>query len=348
MGTLLLAVGLAVGISALCSLTEAVLYSVPWSHIEHLRKEQKATGQILYNLRKNVDEPITAILTLNTVANTAGASVAGAAAAAVLGEASLFYFSLVFTLLILIFSEIIPKTLGVLHNRSLSGFLARPLRIMVLLLIPIIKAIGFLVKYLGKNKMGPQTSEEDVLALVSLTRKSGMLKRFEEQTIHNILALDNKTVREVLTPRTVIFSLPAASLVAEVWSSEHIWPYSRVPVYDSEDPEEVVGIVYRREVLEALARGEKDKQLVEMMKPVHFVLETLTLDRVLVKFLESRIHLAVVLDEYGGLAGLISLEDILEEILGNEIMDETDQVADMRQLAMERRQKLLKSQHLSL
>jgi len=347
MGTLLLAVGLAVGISALCSLTEAVLYSVPWSHIETLRKEKQPTGKILYNLRRNVDEPITAILTLNTVANTAGASVAGAAAAAVFGEASLFYFSLVFTLVILIFSEIIPKTLGVLHNRPLSGFLARPLRWMVLLLLPIIKAIGFLVKHLGKNKMGPQTSEEDVLALVSLTRKSGMLKRFEEQTIHNILALDNKTVREALTPRTVIFSLPSESRVAEVWTSEHIWPYSRVPVYDSEDPEEVVGIVYRREVLEALARGEKDKQLAELMKPVHFVLETLTLDRVLVKFLESRIHLAVVLDEYGGVAGLISLEDILEEILGNEIMDETDQVADMRQLALERRQKLLKDHHLS-
>jgi CBS domain containing-hemolysin-like protein len=347
MGTLLLAVGLAVGISALCSLTEAVLYSVPWSHIEHLRKEKQATGKILYNLRKNVDEPITAILTLNTVANTAGATVAGAAAAAVFGEASLFYFSLVFTLVILVFSEIIPKTLGVLHNRSLSSVLAKPLRWMVLLLLPIIKAIGFLVKYLGKNKMGPQTSEEDVLALVSLTRKSGILKRFEEQTIHNILALDNKTVREVLTPRTVIFSLPAQSKVDEVWTSEHIWPYSRVPVYDSEDPEEVVGIVYRREVLEALARGEKDKQLSELMKPVHFVLETLTLDRVLVKFLESRIHLAVVLDEYGGVAGLISLEDILEEILGNEIMDETDQVADMRQLALERRQKLLKSHHLT-
>ncbi len=339
MDTLILAVLFAVGVSALCSLTEAVLYSVPWSHIENLRKQGKTVGHLLYKLRSRVDEPITAILTVNTVANTAGAAVAGAAAASVFGQGSLIWFSLVFTLMILLFSEIIPKTLGVLYNRRLSTLIAQPLNYLVLTLWPAIKGISYLIGVISKNKMGPEASEEDVRALASLTRKSGVLKRFEELSIHNILTLDTKTVEQVMTPRTVIFSLPAESTVAEVWNSKDIWPHSRIPVYSSEDQEDIIGIVYRREVLQALAQDQDNKKLKELMKPAHFLLESLTLDRVLVTFLESRLHLAVVLDEYGGLAGLVTLEDILEEILGNEIMDETDQVADMRELALQRKMK---------
>ncbi len=341
METLILAVLFAVGVSALCSLTEAVLYSVPWSHIEKLRKEGKGSGHLLYRLRSKVDEPITAILTLNTIANTAGAAVAGASAAAVFGEGSLVWFSLVFTLMILLFSEIIPKTLGVLYNRGLAVFMARPLNYLVFLFWPVIKAISVLVGAMSKNKMGPPASEDDVRALASLTRKTGVLNRFEELSIHNILTLDIKTVEQIMTPRTVMFSLSAESTVAEVWNPKDIWPHSRVPVYADQDQENIVGIVYRREVLQALAQDQDNKKLNELMKPVHFVLESLTLDRLLVKFLESRLHLAVVLDEYGGLAGLVTLEDILEEILGDEIMDETDQVADLRQLALQRKMKML-------
>jgi CBS domain containing-hemolysin-like protein len=343
METLLIAVVLVLFISGLCSLSEAVLYSVPWSHIEQLRESGKTSGKILYKLRQKVDEPITAILTLNTISHTAGAAIAGAAAVSVFGEGSLIYFSLIFTALILILSEILPKTVGVLYNRFLSSVLARPLQWMVVGLYPIIKALSFFVHFLSRRKGGPETSEEDLLAMVSLTRKSGVLKHFEEESIQNILTLDTKTVREVMTPRTVIFSLSADKTVSEVWEEHKIWPYSRVPVFDNDDPEDIVGIVYRREVLEALASDHYSKPLASLMKSVHFILETLTLDRVLVTFLESRLHLAVVLDEYGGVAGLITLEDVLEEILGKEIMDETDQVADMRKLALERRQRLLHS-----
>lgn len=338
--TLIAAVALALGVSALCSLAEAVLYSVSWSYIETLRQSNTKAGNVLFKLRDNVDEPITAILTLNTVAHTVGASLAGASAAAVFGSDTLVLFSVIFTLLILILSEIIPKTIGVIYNRQLAVVMARPLDLLVLSMKPIIKAISLLVYFIGHNKQGPEHSEEDLLALASLTRKSGVLKRFEELSIQNILALDTRTVRQVMTPRTVIFSLPCQSTVSEVWNGQQLWPHSRVPVYDNEDPEDIVGIVYRREVLQALAQDKHGRKLSELMKPVHFILETMTLDRVLVTFLESRLHLAVVLDEYGGLAGVITLEDILEEILGNEIMDETDQVADMRELARRKRQKL--------
>jgi len=331
---------LALGVSFLCSLVEAVLYSVSWSYIETLRQSGDKSGQILFKLRDNVDAPITAILTLNTVAHTVGASVAGASAAAVFGSDSLLLFSVVFTLLILILSEIIPKTIGVIYNRTLAKFLARPLDLLVLGMKPVIEAISLLVYFIGRNRQSPEHSEEDLLALASLTRRSGVLKRFEELSIQNILALDTKTVRQVMTPRTVIFSMPSHYTVSQAWDSQHLWPHSRVPVYDNDDPEDIIGIVYRREVLQSLAQDQHGTKLSKLMKPVHFVLETMTLDRVLVTFLESRLHLAVVLDEYGGVAGVITLEDILEEILGNEIMDETDQVADMRDLARRKRQRL--------
>jgi CBS domain containing-hemolysin-like protein len=144
-----------------------------------------------------------------------------------------------------------------------------------------------------------------------------------------------------MTPRMVVFSLPAKYTVSEAKEAKHIWPHSRIPVYENDDSEEVVGVVYRREVLEALANDQDDLTLEELMKPVQFVLDTLSLDKLLVQFLESRLHLFVVLDEYGGVAGVVALEDVLEEILGREIVDETDEVADLRELARKRRRSLL-------
>ncbi len=339
---LALSFSLAVGISALCSLTEAVLYSVSWSYIETLRKKGKYPGELLYRLKTNIDEPITAILTLNTIANTAGASIAGAAAASVFGKDYVVYFSIVFTLTILFFSEIIPKTVGVLYNRFLATILARPLQILVFLFLPIIGAIGFLIRFLEKGSRRVETSEEDVLALVSLSRKSGVLKNFEEKYIHNVLELDNKRVVEVMTPRTVMFTLPAEMKIGDALNVENMWAYSRVPIYFNNDPEDIRGIVYKVDVLKYLVKDCRDKTLGELVKNVHFFPEAVTLDKALLKFLESRIPMAIVIDEYGGISGLITLEDILEEILGKEIVDETDTVEDMKTLALKKRKQLLK------
>ena len=344
MWELIVAVALASGISAVCSVAEAVLYSISWTFIERLKSMGRKSGQVLHELRSNIEQPITAILTLNTIANTAGAAVAGAAAAEVFGEHSLVYFSAFFTLFILIFSEIIPKTIGVVYNESLAPLFARPLLFLVVLLKPVIILCRFLVKFIEKKKVTPPVSEEDLLAVISLTRKSGAIKAYEEESIQNILSLDKKTVKDIMTPRMVVFSLPVHLTVAEARKARTIWPHSRIPVYADDDPEDIVGIVYRREVLEALANDQDDLKLEDLMKPVHFVLESLTLDRLLIKFLESRMHLFVVLDEFGGVAGVVSLEDVLEEILGKEIVDETDQVVDMRQLARQQRKKLIGAQ----
>ena len=344
MWELIIAVALASGISAVCSVAEAVIYSVSWTFIERLKSMGRKSGQVLHELRSNIEQPITAILTLNTIANTAGAAVAGAAAAEVFGQENLVYFSIFFTLFILIFSEIIPKTIGVVYNEKLAPIFASPLVYLVVFLKPIIKLCRFLVKFIEKKKVTPPVSEEDLLAVISLTRQSGAIKPYEEQSMQNILSLDKKTVKDIMTPRMVVFSLPAHLTVAEARKAKTIWPHSRIPVYADDDPEDIVGIVYRREVLEALANDQDDLKLEDLMKPVHFVLESLTLDRLLIKFLESRMHLFVVLDEFGGVAGVVSLEDVLEEILGKEIVDETDQVVDMRQLARQQRKKLIGAQ----
>ncbi|MHC1789148.1 hemolysin family protein [Solidesulfovibrio sp.] len=341
--TLVIAVGLAVVLSAFCSLSEAALYSVPWSWIERLRKDGRASGELLFALRANVEKPITAILTLNTIANTAGAAVAGAAAAAVFGPEDLWLFTAAFTVVILALGEIMPKTIGVAYCRPVAALIAAPVKYMILGLFPIIWAGGLLARLVAGKRRDPMSSEEDLRAVVSLTRREGIIKPLEELSIKNILSLDRKAASDAMTPRTVVFSLPAQMTVAETRAEgKGVWPHSRIPVYDADDPENIVGIVYRREVLEALANDLDDVRLADLMKPVRFVLDTMTLDRVLVKFLESRMHLFVVLDEYGGVSGVITLEDVLEEILGKEIIDETDQVADMRELARTRREDLLR------
>lgn len=337
---LILAVGLAVGVSFFCSVAEAVLLSVPWSRIEQLRKAGRPAGNILYALRSDVDRPIAAVLTLNTVAHTVGAAVAGAAAARVFGPEHMALFATAFTVVVLVFSEILPKTMGILYAGPLAAVLAKPLQILVWVFGPVIFLLGFLSRMLQRKAAGPRHTEEDIAALVSLTRRSGVLKAYEERSIKNILSLDRKVVHEIMTPRTVVFSVPAQTTVSQARAQGNLWPYSRVPVFADDDPENIVGVVYRREVLQAQAEDRDGMRMADLMKPARFVQESLTLDRLLVKFLDSRMHLFIVLDEYGGVGGVVSLEDVLEEILGKEIVDETDEVVDTRALARQRSEHL--------
>jgi CBS domain containing-hemolysin-like protein len=341
---LILSVGLATAISAFCSVSEAALYSISWAKIEGLRKDGKRSGDILFKLRQDVQAPITAILTLNTVANTAGASVAGAAFTNAIGAEFLGLFAVAFTLIILTLSEIIPKTIGVVYAPQVAPLLARPLMVMVVFMRPAIWLSGFLVRLVTSRKGEPHTTEDDIRAIVSLTRRAGVLKPFEEMSIRNILTLDTKLVKNIMTPRMVVFSLPADMTVKEAKDSHSFWSHSRIPVFEGDDREDVIGLVYRREVVRALAEDRHESRLGDILKPVEFVLENLTLDRLLVKFLESRLHLMVVLDEFGGVAGVVTLEDVMEEILGKEIVDETDTVVDMRELARQRRAQTTKKE----
>lgn len=336
---LVIAVSFAIVISAGCSLFEAVLYSVPLRHLEAMVEAGKPTGKVFSKMRLNVERPIAGILSLNTIANTAGAAFAGSAATAVFGHEWLVYFSASFTLAILLFSEIIPKTAGVLYGRSLVGLVAYPLKALVLFMSPVIWVSTLLTRLIARGKTDEAITAEEIRIMARLSLRNGGITSYQDQAIERILTLQEKMAKDVMTPRTVIFSLSEHLTVDEASKVAGRWEHSRVPVYDR-DMEDVVGVVLTKELFIAHADGKKDIHLTELMRPVHFVVETARLNKVLSEFLELRQHLFVVLDEYGGLAGLISLEDILEEILGREIIDESDEVVDKRELARQRRRRL--------
>tara|TARA_B100000686_G_C16793234_1_gene980272 strand:- start:992 stop:2020 length:1029 start_codon:yes stop_codon:yes gene_type:complete len=342
MTELILAVLAAVLISAMCSLFEAVLYSVPVGHVESMVESKRSAGKILQGLRENVDRPIAAILSLNTIANTAGAAVAGAAAAKVFGEIWLGYFSAAFTLAILLFSEVVPKTAGVVYSRSLVTVIARPLQLLVWLFQPLIWLCGSVTYLISRGGQSPSVSEDEILGLARIGRQTGTIETDQAVAIENILSLEKKAVRDIMTPRTVAVMIGAETTVDELRQQKTVLNYSRIPIFDK-DGEDVVGMINRRDVLTAMADGRGSLRLDEMMRPVDFVVESFSLNRLLRKFLSRGQHLLMVLDEFGGLAGLVTLEDVLEEILGQEIVDEFDQVADLRELARNRREETLKN-----
>ncbi len=329
---LIVAVSLAITISAMCSVFEAVLYSLPLSHVELIAKTHPRSASTLRKLKQNIDQPITAILTLNTIANTTGAAVAGAAAAAVLGEQNVFWFSIFFTLSILFLSEILPKTIGVEFNRNLAPYIATPLHWMVIVLQPIILVCQAVTRLIPKRSTS-QVSAEELRTIARLSRKSGEIEVEQEKVIINILQLGEKTVRQVMTPRTVTFALSKDMTVGEAAKLKDKWRmHSRVPVYDK-DFDDVVGIVLSKDVYMAAAENRYNLKLAKIMHPVHFVPETAPLNRVFIDFFERYQHLFVVVDEYGSVTGVISMEDIIEEIIGREIVDESDKTKDMRELA---------------
>lgn len=330
---LILAVSLAIGISALCSIMEAVLYSVPISHVEVLFKNKTLSGRTLKEMRTNIHRPITAILTLNTIANTTGAAVAGAYFVALYDEQHLAVFSGLFTLAILLFSEILPKTAGVAYAKPLSGIIALPLKWLIIILNPIIWMCQMITTLIPSKNRKEIFSAEEILAVAVLSRKSGEIDPHQENVIANILNLKNIPVRQAMTPRTVMFSLSKDLTVGESKELRNEWDrHSRVPVYEK-DPDDIVGIVLRKDFMLCLAEGDDRQLLSELMQPVHFVPESAPLNNVMMDFFERRQHLFVVVDEYGGVTGVISLEDILEDIMGREIIDESDLATDMREFA---------------
>lgn len=331
--TLIIAVVLAVAVSAFCSILEAVLYSISSSQVEMLRKQGHSSAPLLQELREEIDEPITAILTLNTIAHTIGAAVAGASAAVVFGEQNLFLFSAVFTLIILLFSEILPKTIGVSYAVLLAPYIARPLQWMIIGLKPIVWLCQVVTRLIPQSENNDSISAEELQTIAALSRKSGEIEADQERVIFNILELGNKIVRDVMTPRTVTFSLDESFTVAEVMEKEpRLSSHSRVPVF-SEEADNVTGLIMRRDVLRAAAEQKHTTRLTELKSPVNFVAETSPLNHILVEFFDRHQHLFVVVDEYGAVTGVISMEDILEEIVGREIMDESDKTRDMRELA---------------
>ncbi|MCL1980715.1 MAG: hemolysin family protein [Proteobacteria bacterium] len=336
----ILAVSVALLISTTCSLFEAALLSLSVAQVELMTETHPHQAANMKKLKDNIEQPITAILTLNTVAQTIGATVAGAEAAVLFGRDGLIWFSLIFTLAILLFTEVVPKTIGVTFARQLAPHIVGPLRFMIMVLLPLIWLAQQMTRLVPNSHTPQQLSAEELKIIASLSRKSGGIEADQEKVIANILQLGEKTVRQVMTPRTVTFSTSQSLTIEEAARMEGKWRmHSRVPVYDGE-PDNVVGIVLSQDVLMAAAVGQDTLKLSQIMRPVHFVPETAPLDRIFVDFFERYQHLFVVVDEYGSVTGVISMEDILEEIIGREIVDESDKARNMRELAMIRSKKL--------
>ena len=342
---LLLVVTAVLMTSAICSLFEAVLYSVPVSRIEALERAGSPSGHVLKELRRRVDRPIAAVLSLNTIANTGGGAIAGALAAQVFGG-NIWLFSCVFTLAILVFSEVLPKTIGVVYARGLAPWIARPLQGLVWWFRPLITLTQHATKLVWSGQQEQRVSDDELLTMVALGLRSGDLQPHEARVIRNVLAFERRTAAEVMTPRTVVFTLEAQTTVGDAAQNAELEKYSRVPVFESV-AEDLVGVVHKVDILKSVANDQFDTTLAGLMRPIHFVIETTSLDLLLRSFLERRQHAAAVINEFGSFTGLVTLEDVLEELLGREIVDEFDQVTDQRAFAKRRRAETLRGQSLS-
>lgn len=327
-------------VSAMCSLFEAVLYSIRPSQLEALAKEGKPSARILQTMRAEVDRPIAAILSLNTIANTGGGALAGALVESTLGPSWVVYFAAAFTFSILFFSEIVPKTFGVVYARPLASIIARPLQAIVVLFGPLIWLTRGVTRLILRVDHHQRVSDEDVLALVGLGLRAGTFTTHEARIIENVLSLETKVARDVMTPRSVLFALPATESVDTASQHPELAKYSRVPVF-GQDTDDLVGVVRRDQILTAAALGQRDIPIERLMQPIHFLVDSYSLDKLMRWFLERRQHMVAIIDEYGGVAGIVTLEDVVEELIGREIVDESDQDPDLRAVAQRRRAELL-------
>ncbi len=341
MTVLIVVVVLTIFISSQCSLYEAVLYSTRMGTLEAEKTEGKMQKKAvkMIKMKSRISVPLSAILILNTIANTAGATIAGMYASKALGDAMVPFFSVAFTLAILFFAEIIPKTFGAVYWRSLWPVTVWPLTVMKYLLYPFI----LLTQKLSESITSPDNhstnvTEEDILGTIRLGARDGEISQWESIMLHNIIRLENKAVEEIMTPRTVMFTLDENLTVEEAFRRVSEKGFTRIPVY-REERENIVGYVMINDLSSAQIISEPGEKLSAITKPIMFVREEENCLVLLTNFLKKRLHIAIIGDDYGGVAGLVTLEDLIETVLGAEIVDETDAVVDLQKMAKNRMQK---------
>ncbi len=336
--TLLVVYGLlAIAVSFVCSLLEACLLSLPRSYVELLQERGTRAAAILHEMKSNIDRPLAAILTLNTVAHTVGAVGVGGEAAAVFGSGAVGVASALMTFLVLVVSEIIPKTLGAVHAKSLALPAAMTIRLMILLCLPLIILLEWIKRVIAYERHEERLSRAELLATIRLGQTSGAIDKSEYQIASNLIALSTVRLSRVLTPRTVVFSLPEELTVQQVLAEHAPIRFARIPVYAG-DPEQVTGYVPRFAIYAVHFANQDQKLLKELVKPMPIFPELAMVGDALGILIKNRQHIALVVDEYGGMSGIATSEDLLETLLGEEIVDETDIVVDMQELARRRGQ----------
>ena len=330
---------LSVLVSFICSVSEATLLTMTPSYVASIAEEDPKKSAMLKDVKiDNIDQSIAAILTLNTVAHTVGSLGAGAQATIVFGSQWFGVFSAVMTLIILIGSEIIPKTLGTVYWRTLSNPVAYFVKGIIFLLYPLIWLSEKLTKLLTRGKKANTFSRNEFAALASVGEQSGQIDPLESRIIRNLLAFGAIKVEDIMTPRSVMHAFEQSITVAELLANRPKLMFSRLPIYD-EDLDKVTGFVLKSDILLAKANNHMDKPLKSYRREITFVFSKMKLFDLLDLMLNSRIHIAITVGEYGEVKGLVTLEDVLETLLGLEIVDEVDRVEDMQALARQMMQR---------
>ncbi len=327
---------LALAVSFLCSILEAALLSMPPSFVRQQQQTGSKAGVLLARIKGNIDRPIAAILTLNTVAHTVGAAGVGAQAVAVFGEAYFGLISAVLTLLILVFSEIIPKTIGALYWRPLANFTAYACRAIVVSTLPLVWLSEQLTKLLQpKDSLASSVSRDELVALAKVGLSEGVLDEAESRIISNLIRLRSTRVEGIMTPRTVLGALPETLSCGKAMDRRATHRFSRVLIY-SDEPDNIIGYALRNDILRHVAEDAHSKPVGALKRPIRIVTEFATVASLFSAFIASNDQIALVVDEFGGTSGLVTLEDIIETLLGLEIVDESDRDVDMRELARQR------------
>jgi len=339
-------ISLALVFSFVCSIAEAVLLSITPAFIEKMRSSQPKRAQMLQTLRQDkIDRSLAAILTVNTIAHTVGAIAAGAQATVVFGSAWIGLFSGAMTLAILFLSEIIPKTIGAIYWPNLVAATMVFIRVSIRLLYPLIWVSEGLTKLIARGRPVHLFSRDELLAMTNIGERSGEIEAHEAKIIHNLIQFSSLQATDIMTPRTVVTALHVNVSVSEASKITLLHAFSRLPVYDS-DMDDITGMVLRDEILALEAQDKGQAPLGDLRREMRRVSAGMSLPNLLEHFLESRQHMALVVDTYGGTKGIVTLEDIIEALLGIEIMDEMDSVEDMRALA--RKQWLARARKLGI
>lgn len=317
MVTLLLVLGTSLSISFLCSILEAVLLSVSHSYVALLREQGDRAGEYWHRMQESIDEPIAAILTLNTIAHTVGATLGGAMALQLFGDRWLAVFSAVLTLAILLFSEIIPKTIGATFWRQLGRPSAYLLRGMIWVMKPVLIPLN-LFSSLIKGDRPSTVTRGELEALAEMGHREGTIDEDEWQVVSNIIRLDEVTVGEVMTPRTDMIAIQVEATVDEAMGLMLEEGHLRLPVYER-SPDKIVGLLLARDLWRADRSGTT--RITDLLHPIQFYPATKSVEDLIPEMRRQRSKMAIVVDEFGGTAGLVTLEDLIEEIIG-EIQDE--------------------------
>ncbi len=323
---------IALAISFLCSLLEAVILSITHPYIEVLTNERPKAGHRLKRLKENTDRSLAAILTLNTFAHTIGAAGVGAEVQRVFGDYWLTLASIILTLLILVFSEIIPKSVGAAKWKRLAPASGTIISGLIKVLGPLVWVLERISKRIQPDGFQGEVTREEMIAAAELGEDQGALEADETRVIKNLLQLDNILAEDVMTPSTVLVTFQKDQTVEEVLKEHTPIRFSRIPVIN-EDLDHVIGVVLRSELLDAVSNDQEQTRMSQMVHPLHTVLPEDSVGTIFDRFIERRDHIFLVVDEYGSTQGIITLEDAIETLLGVEIVDESDSVEDMRELA---------------